>query len=144
MNEAVAADEDSHVPEAVEEDDVARHQIAACDGPALPPEHGAVMRKCDADPAIDVHDEAGAIEAGRTRAAPTVGNTQVVKADGNGLSGAPVSWRDEWLGLRIGGGSAGRSGSRGSYRRKGEQEDQHNEYEMKLKAHRKARAWAQG
>ena len=47
------------------------------------------MRQRDADLGVDVHDEAGAVEAGRARAAPDVGNAEVLHRDADD---AAVAW----------------------------------------------------
>src|SRR5579884_3304653 len=64
VDELAAADVDADVAEAVEEDEVAGLELVARDGNAHRPLCSGVVRQGDADLPVDVHDEAGAVEAG--------------------------------------------------------------------------------
>ena len=78
VDEAPAAEVDADVALAVEEDEVARRELAAQDVAAGVPLAVGDARQADAEPAVDEVDEARAVEAGRRAAAPPVGHAQVV------------------------------------------------------------------
>src|SRR5205085_11771251 len=69
------------VPEAVEEDEVAGLELALRDGDAHAVLGVARVRERDADLRVDVHREAGAVEAARARAAPDVRRAEVAHGD---------------------------------------------------------------
>src|SRR5438874_10935458 len=81
VDELAAADVDPHVPEPVEEDEVAGLQVAGRDGDADAPLRARVVRKADAHLPVHVRDEAGAVEARRARAAPDVGRAEILHRD---------------------------------------------------------------
>ena len=85
MNSA-AADVDADVPEVgVEEDEVAGRQLVAADARPGRPQRSRVVRQRDAELAVDVDDQARAVEAGRAGAAPHVGHAEVLLRDRRGL-----------------------------------------------------------
>ena len=98
VDEPAAADVDPDVAEPVEEDEVARRRRRDRIR-RVPLGHG-VVRERDPELGVDVHHEAGAVEAGRARAAPGVRDAEILEGDRGRLrmarSGAPgrhVHWR---------------------------------------------------
>src|SRR3954468_315641 len=81
---AAHVDADVVVPR-VEEDQVARHQLAHRDVRPGPPLRPGVVVEVDAELGVDVHGQPGAVEAGRAGAAPHVGNAEVALGDRHGL-----------------------------------------------------------
>src|SRR4051812_13066343 len=80
--------------EAVEEDEVARLRLRERDRLRGVPLRDRVVRQVDPELGVDVHDEAGAVEAARARAAPDVRDTDVPERDGRGRRVAAASAED--------------------------------------------------
>src|SRR3954452_25134957 len=72
VDELSAADVDPHVPEAAEEDEVSRLQVAVRDRRSIAVHGSSVVRQGNADLGVDVHDESGAVEAARPAGAPDI------------------------------------------------------------------------
>src|SRR3954447_20655429 len=81
VDDLVAADVDALVGEAVEEDEVAGLELAARDRSSVAVLRGGVVRQRDPELRVDVHDEARAVEAGRRRTSPDVGDAEVAERD---------------------------------------------------------------
>src|SRR4029077_16746207 len=81
VNERATADVDADVPEAVEEDEVSRLELAHRDRAAVAVLRVRAVRERDADLRVDVHHEAGAVEPGRRGAAPDVRRAEVLHRD---------------------------------------------------------------
>jgi hypothetical protein len=109
VDEAVRADVDADVADAVEEDEVAGAERAAGDPAAEPELRVRAVRQVDAEPVVDEADEAGAVEAGARRgAAVAVGDAEPVAGD---LDGPRAD--DGRASLGVGGGR-GRAGVTGA------------------------------
>src|SRR5207248_1503933 len=81
VDEVAAADVDADVAEPVEENEIARLELAARNGRPVAVLRRGVVRQRDADLREHVHHEAGAVEARGRRAAPNVRNTEVAHRD---------------------------------------------------------------
>src|ERR671919_236521 len=87
VDELVAADVDAHVPQTVEEDEVAGLDLVAGHVRAVVPDRGGVVRKRNPDLRVDEADEARAVEPlRRTRSAPHVGDAEVLERDRDDVS----------------------------------------------------------
>src|SRR4051812_6282101 len=88
VDEPAAADVDPDVAEAVEEDEVAGRWRG--DRLRRVPLGDGVVRERDPELGVDVHHEAGAVEAARARAAVDVRDAEIAKGDrgGCGMAGA--------------------------------------------------------
>ncbi len=85
MDDPAAADVETDVPEAVEEDEVAGLQAARIDGPAVAVLRRGIVWQRDAELAVDVGDEPGAVEPARRAAAVAIRDAELV---GRNLHGA--------------------------------------------------------
>src|SRR4029453_6193288 len=81
VDELPATDVDADVPEPVEEDEVASLEVAARYGAAVAVLRVRAVRQRVPDLRVDVHHEAGAVEARRRSAAPDVRRPQVAHRD---------------------------------------------------------------
>ena len=81
VDEPALADEQADVAEPGEEDQVPRLQCPARDLAPIAVLGGCVVRQVDAELAVHVHHEAGAVEAAGTRAAPGVRDADVAAGE---------------------------------------------------------------
>jgi hypothetical protein len=81
VDEAAAADVDADVVQVVEEHQVARAEAVHADVAAVAVLGGGEVGQVHAQLGVDVHDEAGAVEAARRGAAPHVRDAQVALGD---------------------------------------------------------------
>src|SRR6266850_8237264 len=81
VDEAAVADVDPVVVQAIEEDDVPRLEILARHRRAELILLRGVVRKIDSDLRVHVPDQPRAVEAGRTRAAPSIGSADMLSSD---------------------------------------------------------------
>src|SRR5947207_12922761 len=88
VDEAPVTEVDPGVMKIVEEDDVAGLEPPPGDRRAVPELLRRVVRKRDAHVRVDVHHEAGAVEAGRARAAPRVPRAEMTLGNGHDSPGA--------------------------------------------------------
>src|SRR3954451_18469296 len=94
MDEAVRADVDPDVADAVEEDEVARPQRLPRNALAEVELRVRAVRQVEAEPVVDEADEAGAIEAGAgRRAAVAVAGTEQVARHRDGARADDVGAR---------------------------------------------------
>src|SRR5262245_34896181 len=88
VHEVAAADVDALMTEVVEEDEIARLEIAPRDRDAVAVLRDRAVWQRDPDLGEHVHREARAIEAGRACAAPDVRDAEILHGDGDDRSTA--------------------------------------------------------
>src|SRR2546425_2781310 len=87
VDEAPAPDVDSVVMKIIEEDDVARLEPVPRDGHAVPVLPQRAVGKRHAHLRVDVHHQAGGVEARRARAAPHVSRAEMPLREGDDAQG---------------------------------------------------------